>query len=589
MTADEALRQRAVAAARGDAPFDVIVINGTLVDLITGQLRLADIGIVGNRVASVHPAGLRQDAVTVVDAAQRYLVPGLIDTHMHVESAMVMPSTYAAAVVPHGTTTVCWDPHELANVMGIDGVRIALEASHNLPLRVLVMAPSCVPSAPGLERAGANFGPDAVAEMLGWPGIVGVAEVMDMRGVISNDPRMAGIVAAGIASGKLVTGHARGLQGAQLQAFVAAGIGSDHEITSAADLLEKLSAGLTIELRGSHDHLLPECVAALKTLPHLPQTLTICTDDVFPDDLMEKGGLVDVLRRLIRYGLDPVDAIRCATLHAATRLKLNDLGLIAPGRTADILLVSDLLTLEVDRVIAGGVLVAERGQLLATAINPSALPGNSMKLQPLSPMDFTLKFPDAPDGSARLKTIRGARFTAWGEIPVTVSNGHVTLPPECAVMAVVHRHGLAPAIPSLCALEDWGTWQGAFATTVAHDSHNLCVFGHDPRDMALAANALIACGGGMAVAQDGRVTALLPLPVCGLVSDKPLAEIAAGFRAVREATNGIVDWRPPYRVFKALVGASLACNAGPHLTDMGISDGSTGTVIQLAEALVSER
>ncbi len=586
MTTDDALRLRAVEAARGDAPFDVLIVNGTLVDLITGQMRPADVGIVCNLIASVHPSGSRQDAARVIDASQRFLTPGFIDTHMHVESSMVMPSTYAAAVVPNGTTTICWDPHEFANVMGLDGVRLAIESSRDLSLRVLVMAPSCVPSAPGLERGGADFDSDAMAEMLRWPEIIGVAEVMDMRGVIANDPRMAGIVAAGRASGKLITGHARGLQGAALQAFVAAGITSDHEITSAVDMMEKLSAGLTIELRGSHDHLLPECVTVLKTLSHLPQTLTICTDDIFPDDLLEKGGLVDVLRRLIRYGLDPLETIRCATLHAATRLKRNDLGLIAPGRIADILLVSDLETLAIDRIVVGGLLVAEAGQLMTCPVSAVALPGNSMKLKALSSADFTLRFPGATDGPVYLKTIKGARFTAWGRIAVVVSNDHVVLPPEVAVMAAVHRHGLAPATPSLAALEDWGTWRGAFATTVAHDSHNLCVFGHDPADMAVAANALITCGGGMAVAQDGRVTALLPLPVCGLVSDKPLAEIAAKFRAVREATDAIVDWRPPYRVFKALVGASLACNAGPHLTDMGISDGTTGIVIQLVDALL---
>lgn len=580
-------RGAAVAAARGARPFDLLVTGGTLLDVATGELRPADIGCVGALIASVHPPGSRRDAAETIAAGGRILVPGLIDTHMHVESSMVLPAAYAARVVPDGVTTVLWDPHEFANVLGLDGVRFAIGASRDLPLRVLTLAPSCVPSAPGLERAGADIGPAEMAQMLGWPGISGIAEVMDMRGVITGEPRMAGIVAAGLAAGKRVTGHARGLAGADLQAFAAAGIASDHEITSGDDLIEKLRAGFTVELRGSHDHLLPECVQALNSLPGIPPTLTLCTDDIFPDDLMEKGGLGDVLRRLVRYGLDPLAAVRAATLSAASRIGRPDLGHLAAGRAADIVVLDDLPSFAVAQVIAGGRLVAERGRLLAEPRAQTALPADSMRLAPLSPDAFVPRAPGWPDGPARLRTVHAPRFTRWAEIDVTVREGTIDLSADATLLAVVHRHGLAPAVPSLGVLGDWGTWRGAFATTVAHDSHNLCVFGRDPRDMAAAANALIACGGGMAVAAGGRVQALLELPVAGLVSPRPLAEVAAGFRAVRAATDAVVDWKPPYRVFKALVGATLACNPGPHVTDIGIADGSTGAVITLQEALLA--
>jgi adenine deaminase len=259
---DPALRTRAVRAARGQAPFDVLIVGGLLADVATGEFRAADIGLVGPLIASVHPPGTRADAATIIDASGKTIAPGLIDMHMHIESSMVTPRRYAEVVVPQGTTTLCWDPHELGNVLGLDGVRWAVEASRDLPLRVLVMAPSCVPSAPGLELSGAAFEGAEMADMLSWPEVIGVAEVMDMRGVLDRSAHMEGIVGAGLASGKRVFGHGRGLAGADLQGFAAAGIESDHEITTGEDLLAKLRAGFTVELRGSHDYVLPGAVAA---------------------------------------------------------------------------------------------------------------------------------------------------------------------------------------------------------------------------------------------------------------------------------------------------------------------------------------
>ncbi|MCQ4159381.1 amidohydrolase family protein [Roseomonas sp. GC11] len=573
---DPALRDRAVRAARGLAPFDVLITGARVADMATGELREADLGLVGPLVASLHPPGSRADAAVRHHHPGRILAPGLIDTHMHVESSMVTPRRYAETVLPQGTTTICWDPHELGNVAGLEGVRWAIAAARGLPLRVLVLAPSCVPSAPGLERAGADFTPATLEEMLSWPEIAGVAEVMDMRGVLERSPRMAGIVGAGLASGKLVCGHARSLTGPDLQGFATAGIGSDHEIVSGADLLEKLRAGFTVELRGSHDYLLPDCVAALATLPRYPQTLTLCTDDVFPDDLVDKGGMIDLLRRLVRYGMPALEALRAATLNAAQRIGRPDLGLLAPGRRADLLVLSDLEGLAVEQVFASGALVAAGGRLAAPL--PGATPPglrDTMKLAPVTPATFRIA---APGAEARLRTVAQPRFTRWGEITVPVREGHAALPPEATMLAVLHRHGLAPAMPSLGVLEGWGAWQGALATTIAHDSHNLCVFGHDPEEMARAANALIGCGGGMAVAQGGELRALLPLPVCGLLSDAPTAEVAGQFAALRAAAGPLTQWEPPYRVFKAIVGATLACNAGPHVTDLGIADGTTGEV-----------
>ncbi|WP_454851297.1 adenine deaminase [Rhizobium binxianense] len=575
---DPALRARAVAAARGDAPFDMLIVGGRLLDVVTGLVREADIGLVGPMISSVHAPGARADAAETVDAAGGIVSPGLIDTHMHIESSMVTPAGYAEAVLPRGVTTIVWDPHEFGNVHGLDGVRWAIEAAGSLPLRMILLAPSCVPSAPGLELAGADFDASLIAEMLRSPAVGGVAEVMNMRGVIDGDPRMSAIINAGLASGKLVCGHARGLEGADLNAFMASGVSSDHELTSDADLLRKLSAGLTIELRGSHDHLLEEFVVALNGLGHLPSTVTLCTDDVFPDELHKAGGLDDVVRRLVRYGMKPEWALRAATFNAAQRLKRSDLGLVAAGRRADLVLFEDLTEFRARLVIANGRIVARGGRMEVALSSLDTAPlANSVKLSPLTEDDFRVP---AKGSRVRIATIDRPRFTQWGEAEAEVKDGFVVPPEGGAMIAVAHRHGKADGRPRVGFLTGWGKWRGAFCTTVSHDSHNLTVFGGNARDMALAANTVIAAGGGMAVAKDGRIEAILPLPLSGLVTDAPLGDTAEAFIGIRKAMEEIVDWQPPYLVFKACFGATLACNAGPHQTDRGIADVTTGKVLE---------
>ncbi len=567
---DRGLRDRAVATARGDAPFDLLIENGTLFDSVTGELRPADIGLVGPLITSVHPRGARQDAGERLDAAGKTVSPGLIDTHMHVESSMVTPARYAEAVLPRGVTTIVWDPHELANVHGMAGVEWAVEATADLPLRVLLLAPSCVPSAPGFERSGADFDGQTIETLLENPAIVGVAEIMNMRGVIDRNPRTSGIVQAGLDSGKPLCGHARGLDGADLEAFAAAGISSDHELVSAEDFLAKLRAGLTIELRGSHDHLLPEIVSAINHLGHLPPTVTLCTDDVFADDLAQKGGLDDVVRRLVAYGMPAAWALRAATINASLRLQRPDLGVIAPGRRADIALFDDLTEFRASQVIVDGRIFAASGRLS----RPLALPvsdrlRNSLHCQRTSADDFRVR---TNGKRVRVATIDRPRFTRWGEAEARVKDGRVVPPDAVTLISVVHRHGKADPAPKTGFLTGWGQWRGAFCTTVSHDSHNLTVIGGSETDLAAAANAVIDMGGGMAVVENGQVVASLPLPLSGLLSDAALAEVARDFAAIRSAMDRIVNWQPPYLVFKACFGTGLACNAGPHQTDMGIAD-----------------
>ncbi|MGS2872466.1 adenine deaminase [Enterobacter huaxiensis] len=585
MTAET--RRRAVQAARGELPFDLLLTHTRIIDMATGEIREADVGIVGNLIASVHPRGSRSDARETHDLNNQYLSPGLMDTHVHLESSHLLPARYAEIVLTQGTTAVFWDPHELANVLGIDGVRLAIEASRGLPLQVMVAAPSSVPSTPGLEMSGADFAGKEMDTLLGWPEVRGVAEVMDMHGVLNGSPRMLEIMQAGLESGKLIEGHARGLSGADLQAYLAAGVTSDHELTSADDALEKLRAGLTLEIRGSHPYLLPDIVCALKTLPHLSSQITVCTDDVPPDMLMEKGGIIALLNLLIEHGLAATDALRFATLNAAIRLQRNDLGLIAAGRRADLVVFDSLEKLTARKVFVAGKLIAQDGAMLEPiADTPFVLPRDTVRLSALAAEDFSMKIDGANHGIARLRHISGARFTRWGETDVQVRNGAVEVPDGFSLIWVQHRHARHAATPQIALLEGWGELRGAIATSYSHDSHNLVVLGRDPDDMALAANALIQSGGGMALVQNGEIIAHVAMPIAGMLSDLPSAELARQFKSLRDRSSRIADWEPPYRVFKAIEGTCLACNAGPHLTDLGLTDGSTR---QIVDPLISYR
>jgi len=576
------LRRRAVQAALGAAPFDLLFAGGSVVDVGTGELRRADVGVVGPLVASVHAPGARADAASVVDCTGGYLAPGFIDMHVHFESSMLTPAAYASAVAPRGTTTVFCDPHELANVAGVAGVRYAVDASRGLPVRFVVQAPSCVPPQPGLELSGHDlFGTD-VAEMLAWPEVAGLAEVMDMLGVLGADPRMVGVVDAGLASGKLVSGHAAGLGPAELEAYQAAGIESDHEVFADGEVLARLRAGLVVELRGMIDGLLPAVVAELDALPELPAHLVACTDDLFAATLLGEGGVDELLRRLVGHGLSPVRAIRLATYHAALRLGRPDLGLVAAGRLADLVVLDDLASMAVREVYTSGRLIARHGEMVvACEPGPSRPPLDTVRVGAPSPEELVLRVDGVADGTVRMRTIRGNVTTSWGEVDVEVRDGRVVLPEDHVLQAVVHRHGRVEPIVRLALVGGWGgPWTGAIATTVSHDTHNLVIFGREPADMAAAAAAVVASGGGVAVAQDGAVVAHLALPIAGILSDRPAAEVAAAQERLLAAALAI--GLPPGELSQPMMqvmAASLACLPGPHLTDLGLADGTTGALV----------
>ena len=571
-------RRRAMDAARGLEPFDVLVAGGRVVDVGTGEVRSQDVGVVGPLVASVHAPGARSDAHETLDVDDRYVAPGLVDLHVHFESSMLTPGGYAEAVCPHGTTTVFADPHELANVAGVAGVRYAVDASRGLPVRFLFQAPSCVPPLPGLEVSGADIAAQDVGEMLRWPEMAGLAEVMDMPGVLNHDARMVDVVGAGLASGKLVSGHAAGLTGGDLQAYAAAGVTSDHEILSVDDALEKLRAGLTLEIRGALEFLLPPIVEALNALPMLPTHVVAVTDDLFALTLVEEGGIDHLLRRLVGYGLSPIAALRIATYNAAYRLQRQDLGLVAPGRRADLIVLSDLESVTVDDVFFEGRHVASAGRMLVPVDEaPASPPLESVKLTPMSRDEFQLRVPGVRNGEFRLRVLEGPVLTSWGEAVATVREGVAEVPDGHLLQVAVHRHARRPSDPKVALVSGWGWWSGAIATTVNHDTHNLLVFGRYPDDMAAAANAVIARQGGVAVAKDGQVVARIDLPIAGILSPLPAADVAAAQRQVQEAALAVGLERGflTQPLFTLMV-SSLACLPGPHVTDVGVVDGATG-------------
>ena len=582
---DEQTRSRAVASALGNEPFDLILSGGTVVDVGTGELRQSDVGLVGPMIASVHPTGSRTDAAHTFDCSGRYIAPGFIDMHVHFESSMLTPGGYAEVVCPRGTTTVFIDPHELANIAGVEGVRYAVDASRGLPVRFVVQAPSCVPPLPGLELSGHDLHASDIAEMLSWDEVGGLAEVMDMGGVLTRDARMVDIVAAGHDSGKLVSGHAAGLTGPALQAYLSAGIFSDHEVFAHVDAMEKLRAGMTVELRGAFDFVLPLLVEELAQLPEFPTHLIAATDDLFALTLLEEGGIDDLLRRLIRYGLPPVRALRIATYNAAYRLQRTDLGQVAPGRRADIVVLSSLEDVAVEDVFFDGRRVAHAGAMLEPVVEaPSNPPLDTIQLPAMTPGHFVYRLPGVADGMHRIRVVEGVVLTDWGETEVEVSNGIVAIPDGYLLNVVVHRHGRIAANPVAGLLSGWGDWTGAVATTISHDTHNLSVFGRNPSDMAVAANAVISTGGGVAVAHDGEVAAILELPVAGILSPLPAAEVARIQGEVGAAAEAI--GLPPGPLTQPLFSVmlmSLACLTGPHVTDIGVVD---GTLSELVDDLV---
>ncbi len=532
--------QELVDVAMGRQPADLVICNGRWVNVHSGEIIPGtDVAIRGSRIAYVGPSAdhaIGPDT-QIVEAHGRYLVPGLCDGHMHVESGMVTVTEFARAVIPRGTTAMFIDPHEIANVLGLRGVRLMHDEAATLPINVYVQMPSCVPSAPGLETPGAQIGPDDVAEAMGWPRIIGLGEMMNFPGVYFNDAKMHAEMAETMKAGKVIGGHYAALDlGLPFHGYVAGGPADDHEGTRVEDGIARVRQGMKAMLRlGSAWHDVASQVKAITERGLDSRNFILCTDDSHSGTLIEDGHMDRVVRHAIAQGLRPVTAIQMATLNTALHFGVErDIGSITPGRYADIVISPDLAAFSADLVIAAGSVVAENGRLsrdLPPYDYPAFAVGTVRLGRTLAIDDFAVP---GPAGAATvvartIGVVENQAPTRALQTTLPIAAGRVEADPaqDVAYIALVERHQATGQVQN-------GFVQGfgfdvpcAVATTVAHDSHHLIVVGTDRADMARAANRLGEVGGGVVVYRQGEEVALVELPIAGLMSDERAEIVAA--------------------------------------------------------------
>ncbi len=562
-----------LAVARGDRPADLLFTNARLVDVFAGEIHQADLAVYGSRIAGIGP-GYR--AREVIDLGGRFLCPGLIDAHVHIESSLVTPSEFARAVVPAGVTTVVTDPHEIANVCGLEGIRFMLRDAEASPLETLVNASSCVP-ATGLETSGAELDAADLAELLAEGGVLGLAEVMNFPGVVAGDPAVLAKLEAFAAAGRVIDGHCPGLGGRELNAYAAAGISSDHECTTVEEAREKLRRGMTIFLReATNAHNLETLLPLIDASTE--RRLCLCTDDRVPADLLDEGSVDHLVRMAIAGGVEPLVAIRLATLNPAEHYRLDDRGAIAPGRRADLFVFSDLAAPRAERVWIGGRPVAENGRPLFEArpadsqtVRDAAMRGSAVRdtVNVGTELDFTVP---AAAGEARvIGVVPDQLITEHLVERSRIENGLAVADPERDLMkiAVVERHRGTGNVGKGF-VRGFGLSRGALAGTVAHDHHNLVVVGADDRSMTTAARAVAAAGGGLAAAVGERVLAVVPLPIGGLMSDRPIEDVRRRVDDVLAAARDLGSTL--HDPFMAMSFLGLEVIPSLKLTDLGLVD-----------------
>ena len=530
-------------------------------DVILGEIRQGDLAVAGGYIVGF---GARR-AEEIIDLEGKYLVPGLIDAHVHIESSQLSPAEFARAVLPHGTTCVIADPHEIANVLGLRGIRYMLRATESLPLRVFFMAPSCVPSSP-LENAGAMLSAEEIKEVLSWDRVLGLGEVMNFPGVLSRDPEVWAKLEA--AHGKPIDGHAPGLSGYELWAYRLAGPRTEHECTLLREAREKLRAGMHILIReGTTARNLSALIPLLSA--HTAPFVHFCTDDRHPETLHTEGHMDDVLRKAIAGGTDPLVAIAAATIHAARAYGLVDLGALAPGFRADFLVVSDLEQFEVERVYVGGELVAEGGRCLAEC--PDIPAGDVRGTVDVDTGALSFRIPAEGKKARVIGVVPGQVVTEGLILEPKEVGGEVVADPERDILklAVVERHRGTGNV-GLGLVRGFGLKRGALGSTVAHDSHNIVVVGTNDGDMRLAVARLVELGGGQVVIADGKVLAELPLPLGGLMSDLPLEEVVRRSGGLKKASRSLGCVLPD--PFMQLSFLALPVIPKLKLTDLGLVD-----------------
>jgi adenine deaminase len=551
-----------IKAGAGEIPADVVIKNVRLLDVITGSVTHTDIAIVGDRIVGTYGY---YNGLKLIEGDNRFAVPGFIDTHLHIESSLVTPLEFDRCVLPHGVTTAICDPHEIANVLGADGIRYFLEAAERTIMDLRVNLSSCVPATPH-ETGGAQLEIEDLAKYRSHRKVIGLAEMMNFPGVLAADP---GILAKLDAfQGAHIDGHAPLLSDLALNGYLAAGIRTDHEATSAREAREKLAKGMAILIReGSVSKDLDALAEVLDE--NTSGYVALCTDDRNPLDIAEEGHLDSSIRRLIARGR-PLHHVYRAASHSAARIfRLNDRGLVAPGWRADIVLLDDLQQCRVAEVLAGGRLVRPELFEGRTQLAPVGLA--SMKAQPVKPETFRIPADPYRNLTPVIGVTPGKIITQREEATLEVSAEGTLADVENDVIkvAVIERHGKNGNI-ARSFVKGFGLKRGAIASSVGHDSHNITVVGASDADMAAAVNRLIALGGGFTVAEGGAVTAELALPIAGLMSLLPFETVAAKLRHLRTAAASLGCTLPePF-----LQVAFLALPVIPHLklTDRGLFD-----------------
>ncbi len=552
-----------VAVARGDEPADVVLSGGRVLSVFTGELLDVDVAIAGEHVAGL---GRYHRGHETIDVSGLILLPGFIDGHMHIESTKLPPDEFARAAVPWGTTTVVLDPHEIANVFGLEGVRALLAAARAVPLDVYVMVSSCVPASP-FESGGATVGAEDIAAFLREePQAIGLAEMMDFTGVVSGDAGALAKIEA--AAGRHVDGHAPGLTGAALNAYLAAGVRSDHECTTYDEALEKRRLGMWIMIREGSAARNLEALLPL-VLRFGPSNCLLCTDDREPDHLLEDGHINDVVRRAVALGCPPSDAVIMGTLNAARYHRLPEHGAIAPGYLADIVAVGDLERFDPVRVWKRGRLAAEDGRAVdfPRVSMPEWMRG-SVRVPRLSAGDFRIE----TDGRVRVIGVDPGQIVTRSLVEEPPRRGAEAVADPgsgLAKVAVVERHKQTGRI-GLGFVRGFGLRRGALASTHAHDAHNVVVVGVDDDDMAAAVNRLAQIGGGQVAVAGGEVVGEIPCPFGGLLSDLPAEAVAAAVQAMEKAAREMGVTLPS--PFMAMSFLALSVVPELKLTDRGLVD-----------------
>ncbi len=535
-----AVAQNLVDVAMGRQDADLVIQNGRWVNVHSGEIiPQTDVAVKDGRIAYVGPDGSHTigENTNVIKANDHYLLPGLCDAHMHVESGMVTVTEFARAVIPHGTTSMFIDPHEIANVLGLSGVKLMHDEAQTLPINVYVQMPSCVPSAPGLETPGASIGPVEVAEAMQWPGIIGLGEMMNFPGVFNGDEKMHAEIAETMKAGKVIGGHYASLNlGRPFHGYVAGGPADDHEGTRVEDAIARVRQGMKAMLRlGSAWYDVASQVKAITERGLDSRSFILCTDDSHSGTLVNEGHMNRVVRHAIAQGLNPIMAIQMATLNTAQHFGVEkDIGSITPGRYADIIISSDLVILPIEMVIANGEVMAENGRLttdLPAYSYPDVAKGTVRLGQPLTAESFDIH---APTGkrTAKVRTIgvvENQAPTRAEERVLPVEDGLVQLDTrlDVAQIALVERHqGNGGVVNGFVTGFGFDT-RCAVASTVAHDSHHMIVVGTSKSNMALAANRLGEVGGGVVVFKDDEEIALVELPIAGLMSNERAEVVAA--------------------------------------------------------------